>query len=116
MSIYIGPGVLDLSGLKEDGGHQHVQLGHQLEQRVVREVLQGELPLASVPGVGLTKDSVTVARDDLARLEKAPNKVLHLVIGGTQANTLDNLLKEDEHLLVGEAVKRSGEAAHASTE
>ena len=38
------------------------------------------------PGVGLPEDGVTVAGHDLARLEEAPHKLLHLVVGGVQAD------------------------------
>lgn len=116
MSVYIGPWVLNLASLKEDGRHQHVQLGHELEELVVGQMLEGELSLAGVPWVSLTENSVTIARNNLARLQKAPHEVLHLVIGSIQSYALDHLLEEDEHLLVGEAMERPGEAAHSGAE
>ena len=51
MGVHVGPGVLDLAGLHEDGRHQHVQLGDQLEQLVVGQVLQRKFTLASVPEI-----------------------------------------------------------------
>ena len=116
MSVYIGPWVLNLASLKKDGRHQHVQLGHELEELVVGQMLQGKLSLAGVPWVSLTQNSVTIARNNLARLQKAPHKVLHLVIGSIQSYAFDHLLEEDEHLLVSEAMERSGEAAHSGAE
>ena len=66
VSIYIGPWVLDLAGFEEDGRHQHVQLRHQLEQFVVRKMLEGELPLTSVSWISFTEDSMTVSRHNLS--------------------------------------------------
>ena len=43
VGVYIGPWVLNLARLQEDGGHQNVQLGHQLEQFSSWEVLECEL-------------------------------------------------------------------------
>ena len=103
MGIYIGPWVLDLAGLEEDGGHQHVELGDKLEQLVIGEMLESKLPLASVPGVSLTEDSVSISRNNLARLMQPPDVLLHLVIGGVKADTVDDLLQEDQDLLVGPA-------------
>ena len=116
VGIYVGPGVLDLAGLQEDWWDQHVQLGDKFEQFVVREMLESELPLTGVSGVSLAEDSVTVARDDLSRLEETPNKLLHLVVSGVQTHSSHHLLHEDEHLLVGETVERPGQPAHPGAE
>ena len=116
VGIYVGPGVLDLAGLQEDWWDQHVELGDKFEQFVVREMLESELPLTGVSGVSLAEDSVTVARDDLSRLEKTPNKLLHLVVSGVQTHSSHHLLHEDEHLLVGETVERPGQPAHPGAE
>ena len=66
MCVHVGPGVLDLSGLDEDGWDDGVELTHQVEHFVVGQVLQGKLTLATVPGVSLTQDGVTVAGHHLA--------------------------------------------------
>ena len=116
MGIYVGPGVLDLASLQEDWRHQHVQLGDEFEQFVVREMFESELSLTGVSGVSLTQDRVTVAGNNLARLQEAPHKLLHLVVGRVQADSLHHLLHEDENLLVGEAVEGPGQAAHSRTE
>lgn len=65
MGIYIGPGVLHLAGLGQDWWHHLVDLRHQLEQLVFGQVLQGELALAGVAGIGLTEHSMTITRNDL---------------------------------------------------
>merc|ERR1712083_661991 len=86
--------------LEEDGGHQHVQLGDQLEQFVIGKMLQSKLSLACVSGVCLPQNSVAISRNNLPRLQQSPNKLLHLVIGGIKANTTHHLLQEDQDLLV----------------
>ena len=76
-------------------------------------MLQGKLSLAGVTRVSLPQDRVAVTRHHLAWLEQAPHKLLHLVVGGVEADRLHHLVEEDEDLLVGEAVERAGQAAHA---
>ena len=80
VSIYIGPGVLDLAGFSEDWGHDLVDLGNQLEEFIVGQMLEGELALAGVAGIGLTEHSVTVTGNDLAGLEGLPDVVLELFL------------------------------------
>ena len=67
MSINVGPRVLDLASLGEDGGHEHVELRHELEHLVVGKVLEGELALAGVAGIRLAEHGVAVAGNDLKK-------------------------------------------------
>jgi hypothetical protein len=46
--------------LHENSGHHIVQLADELEHRIVREMLQGELALAGVARVRLAKHRVAV--------------------------------------------------------
>ena len=111
VGINVGPGVLGLALLGEDLGHDVVELGGELEERVVGEVLEGELALAGVPRVSLAEHGVAVSGDDLAGLEGLPDVVLDLLVG--EAVTTTELLAEIsdplEDLLVGEAVEGTGE-------
>ena len=66
MGVHVGPGVLDLSGLDEDGWDDGVELTHQVEHFVVWQVLQGKLTLAAVPGVRLAEDGVAITGHHLA--------------------------------------------------
>ena len=116
VGIHVGPGVLHLASLKEDRGHQLIQLRHHLEQLVVGQMFQGKLPLASVSRVSFPKNCVSVSRHHTAGLEKAPDVCLGLVVGQVHADLLDHAIKEDQHLLVGEPVEGSSQAAHASGE
>merc|ERR1712126_479550 len=116
VGIYVGPWVLDLASLEEDGRHQHVQLRHKLEQFVIGKMFQGKFSLAGVSWISFAENSVSVSGNNLSGLQKAPDEVLHLIICGVQTDRLDDLLQEDQDLLVGEAVERTREAAHTSAE
>ena len=65
VGVHIGPGVLDLASFSENWWDNHVQVGHELEHLVVGQVLEGELALAGVTGVGLTENGMTVTGDNL---------------------------------------------------
>ena len=117
VGINVGPGVLGLTVLSENTGGDLVDLGDELEERILRQVLQGELALSGVTGIGLTKNGVTVARNDLTRVEGIPEGLLDLISSGVLGTDL--LLELDdpaEDLLVGETVEGSSETAHGSRE
>lgn len=61
-------------------------------------MLQAELALAGVAGVGLAEDGVAVAGHHLARLELLPDELLQLVVGHFAAQFLLRLRQEDQHL------------------
>jgi hypothetical protein len=92
-----------------------VKCGH-LEQIVVGQMLEGKLPLAGVPRVGLPEHGVTVAGHYLSALEGLPDEGLELLVAGVLADLLAQLHQPDEHFLVGEAVEGPGEAVHAGGE
>lgn len=101
VGIDVGVGILGLAVLGEDTGGDLVDLGDELEHRVVGQVLLGELALGDVAGIGLAEDGVAVAGNDLAGLEGGPEVVLDGLIGQIVANGLLHLLEPDEDLLVG---------------
>ncbi len=67
VSIDIGPGVLHLAQLEENGRHNLVDLRHQLEHGVIGQVLERKLALHRVARISLAEDGVTVARHNLQR-------------------------------------------------
>lgn len=109
VGVHVGPRVLGLARLEEDVGHELVQLADELEQLVVRQVLERELSLGLVSGVRLSEDGVSVTRDDLASVERLPDVLGHLVVRRVLANLLLHSGDPVEDLLVGESVQRSGE-------
>lgn len=116
MSVNIGPWVLDLAGLKENIGNNLVELSDELEHWVVGKVLEGELTLASVSGIGLTEDSMTVTGNDLARFKSAPHKLGELLVGDFTTKLSLDLGEPHKHFLVSQAVEGTGETVHASGE
>lgn len=78
-------------------------------------MLQSEFSLACVTRISLSQDCVSVAGNDLPALECLPDKVFECVLGEIVAELLLDLLDEKQHLLVGQAVKGTGETVHASS-
>jgi hypothetical protein len=72
-------------------------------------VLERELALGGVPGVGLAQDSVAVSGNDLSALEGRPDVLLDGFIRGVLANLGLHLAQPQEHLLVCEPVERPSE-------
>ena len=99
VGINVWPWVLGLAVLKENIWRDLVDLGDQLEQWVVWQMFQGKLTLACVSWIGLTQDSVTVAGQNLARLECGPNELLDLLISWVVAQSLLGLLDPDQDFL-----------------
>ncbi len=112
MGVHVRPRVLGLAVLQEHIGRDLVDLGDELEERVLGQVLQSELTLAFVAWVGLAQYGVAVAWQYSALAERLPDEVLHLLIGRVLTDLLDRLLDPNQHLLVGEAVEWTGEAVH----
>lgn len=109
VGINVRPRVLGLSSLKEDVGHERVELADQLEKLVVRQVLERELSLGLVSRVGLPQNGVSVTRDDLTTVERLPNVLGDLLVRGVNADLVLHLCDPVEDLLVGEPVQGAGE-------
>jgi len=106
---------LRLAGLEENVGDNLVDLANELEERVIRQVLEGEFTLGSVSRVlrvregylgwkiaySLSEDGVAVTGDDLAALEGGPNVLGDLLVGSTLTDLRSHLLDPSEDLLVG---------------
>ena len=91
-------------------------LWNQFEQFVVGQVFESKFPLACVPRIGLTQNSVTISGDDLPRFQKSPSIFFELFVSGFDAKIFDNSGQENQHFLVSKTMKRSGKAAHAGGE
>ena len=114
LGVDVGPGVLGLAVLHQHVGRHLVDHVDHLEQRVVRQVLQAELPLRRVARVGLAQHGVAVARDHLAAVQRVPQRRLDDLGGRLLAAELFHEgLGPAQHLLVGQSVQRSGQAVDA---
>lgn len=116
VGIYVGPGVLGFTLLEEDWGNNVVKLRNKFEEFVIRKVLKGKLALAGVSGVSLTKDSVSVAGNDTASLERVPDKFPELFISDGIGSEVSNELGEpNKDFLVSETMERSGKTVQSSS-
>jgi len=117
VGIHVGPGVLGLTVLGEDARGDFVDLGNELEEGIVGQVLEGKLALGHVARISLTQDSVTVARNDLTSVESIPKGLLDLIRSGVSgADLLLELNDPTQDLLVGETVERTSQTAHTGSE
>lgn len=117
MGINIGPWVLGLSLLGENGGNDFVDLGNELEEGVVGEVLEGKLSLGGVSGIGLSQHSVSESGNNASSVESFPNNFSETLVGDLLASEL--LLEVEgpgEHLLVGKTVEGTSETVETSGE
>lgn len=90
--------------LEENIRNKFVNLADEFEVFVIREVFESKFTLGSVTRIGLSQDSMTIARDHLAGLESGPDVILDLLVGRFFADLGLHLAKPDENLLVGETV------------
>lgn len=87
-----------------------------LEETIVGQVLQGELPLAGVPGIRLPEDGVSVPRNNLPALQGIPNEFLELIVTRAVADLGTKFLEPDEHFLISKTVEGTREAVHTGGE
>lgn len=117
MGINVGPWVLGLAVLGQHARHNLEDLGDELEEGIGGQVLEGELTLAGVTGVGLTEHGMTESRDNTARIESFPDNLSKTLVGdGLVAELLLEVEGPCEHLLVGESVEGSGKSVETSGE
>jgi hypothetical protein len=116
VGVDVRPRVLGLASLKEDTRNNLVDLADQLEQLVVREVLEGELALSGVPGVRLAEDGVSITGHDLTTLKGRPHILPDSLVGRVLANLRLHLLEPEENFLVGKAVERASKTVQRGAE
>jgi len=117
VGIYVGPRVLSLAVLGKDSGDNLIQLLDESEERVLGQMLEGELLLAGVAGIGLPQDGMAVSGDDLAGVEDVPELLLQLIVVDVLASELfPQLHDEAQHLLVSQAVQRASKTGHTAGE
>lgn len=69
-----------------------------LEQWIVGQVLLGKLALARVPRVGLPEHGMPVSRHHLPGLQRLPDKLLQLLLGGLIAHLFPKFLQPNKYL------------------
>eukprot|EP00657_Telonema_sp_P-1_P009617 TRINITY_DN3854_c0_g1_i2.p1 TRINITY_DN3854_c0_g1~~TRINITY_DN3854_c0_g1_i2.p1 ORF type:complete len:235 (-),score=80.32 TRINITY_DN3854_c0_g1_i2:83-787(-) len=124
VGIDVGEGVLGLSVLGEDVGHDLVDGIDEDEELIIGEVTSAEVTLAVVAGIGLAENGVAVSGDDTLAVEEVPGELVKgLLESGLVLHVDASLLalalhleEESENLLVGKTVEGSGEAVESSAE
>lgn len=106
--VHIGPGVLGLTVLGEDLRSNLVDGGNKVEEIVIGHVLKSELTLGGVTGIGLSKNSMTVTRNDTAGIESIPEVLLNILLGDVATNLTLHLENPLKNFLVSTSMKRTG--------
>mmetsp|Transcript_28783 Transcript_28783/g.73343 ORF Transcript_28783/g.73343 Transcript_28783/m.73343 type:complete len:234 (+) Transcript_28783:392-1093(+) len=114
--VHVGPRVLDLAGAQQHRGHHLVQRRHQLEQRVLGQVLERKLALARVARVRLAQHRVPVPGHHLAVRQRVRHVRLERLAAGRLAQLGHQRLQPHQHLLVGQAVQRARQPVEARRE
>lgn len=116
VGVHIWPWVLGLTVLGQHTWSNLVDVRNQLEQVVVRHVLQGKLSLSSVTRVSLSQDSVTVAWNNSARVKSVPQVLLDGLLGDVALQVFLQLEQPLQDLLVGSTVQRTSQTVQTSRE
>lgn len=114
--IDVGVRVLGLSVLGKNARGDLVNLGDELEHRVVGKVLLGELALGDVTGVSLAENGVAVTGNNTTGLEGGPEVVGDVLVTKVRADLGLHLLEPLEDFLVGKTVERTGKTVKTGGE
>jgi hypothetical protein len=133
--IHIRPGVLCLASLpityEEEGldekkkfpldthleqntGDDIVDLAYKLEEFVIRQMLERKLPLCDIARVCLAEHCMAIARDNLAALQRGPDILLDCLVTSIFSDLGLHFGEPYKHLLVREAMQRTGKAVKCS--
>lgn len=115
-SIDVGVRVLGLSVLGKNARGDLVNLGDELEHRVVGKVLLGELALGDVTGVSLAENGVAVTGNNTTGLEGGPEVVGDVLVAKVGADLSLHLGEPLEDFLVGKTVERTGKTVETGRE
>ncbi len=94
--------------LKQNIGDDVVDLAYKLEEFVIRQMFQRKLALCDITRVCLTENRMTIARDNLAALQRGPDVLLDCLITGIFSDLGLHFSEPYKHLLVREAMQRTG--------
>lgn len=114
VSINVGPGVLDLSGLLQDTGDDSEALVNKLDKGIVLDVSLSEVRQMGESGIGLSEDGMTESGDDSSRLQDLPDVVTQLLVRRGVSNFFSEVEEETNDLLVSESVKGTSKTVESS--
>lgn len=98
VSVHVGPGVLRLPLFQQDIGHNLVKLGNQFKHGVIGQMFQGKLALTSVTRVGLSQDSMAIARHHLQWGKRKDDLVIWGTFCGLQLNVWKYFLNSRQQM------------------
>jgi len=105
VGIYIWPWVLGLALLEEDWWYDVIQLGNELEEFVVGQVLESKFSLTSVTGISLTKHSMAVTGNNSTSLKGIPDELTKMFVRDfIRAQISDKLSQPNQNFLVSQSV------------
>ena len=90
----------NLSVLGQDARGDFVDLADELEHRVIGKMLQSKFTLGHVSRISLAKNGVTIAWNDLARVEGRPEVVLDALVREIVSNLGLHLLQPVQDFLI----------------
>jgi len=102
--------------LGEDARGNIVDLANQLEHGVLGELLESELALGHVAGIGFPQDSMTVSGNDTAGFQGVPQVFLDGLVAKIITNFFLHFGKPVKNFLVGQSVERTSETVQTSRE
>ena len=102
--------VLANTHLKQNTWDDIVDLADELEEFVIRQVLECKLALCNITGIRLAKHRMAVAGNNLPALQRRPDVLLDRFVTGVLSNLGLHFREPDKDLLVREAMQRTGKA------
>lgn len=96
--------------LEQNTGYDVVDLAYKLEEFVIRQMFERKLALCDIARVCLAQHSMAIARDNLTALQRGPDILLDCLVTGIFSDLGLHFCEPYKHLLVREAMKRSGKA------
>jgi len=114
--VYVGPWVADLSGFAELDWDNFVVGFDEFDEIVILNILFGKCQFTHESGIGLPKDGVSIARNDLTRLKSGPDVVGNILLSPCITILIQETERVVKTLLIGEAVKWPSQPVHTGGE
>ena len=115
-AVNVGPRVLDLASGVEALGNLLVVGLDKIDEVVVLDVSLSKVKLTDESRIGLTQDSMTIARDDFSGFEGVVDVLGNVSLGPVISELFLELQDEVEALLVSKTVEGTSESVHTSRE
>ena len=100
MRVHIGPRVLYFAQFAENLRHNFVELGNDLEHVIIRQMLQGEFPLACVTRIRLAKNGMAETGHHTG-LQRVENVLFNLIVRRRFTDLLDEFGDPNQNFLNG---------------